>query len=345
MNKISITEEMLSNHLSFLKKRRANVKDINEISKNSYYKCCVFYTLLDECTYEESTLSPETKLFVREYLIREFDNIITAKPAVLLEIEEKLYRNLFIINKKKLSDELLLKETNKILFKIFDYDKFKNTKNLQWNPHIFTESLKITVCPYCNTQFAYTINNNGYKIRPTLDHYFPQSHHPLLSVSLYNLVPSCTICNSSLKGSDNMNLAETYHPYLDEINKQFIYKREIGKNENNENSIDYYSQILGEETGYAILAVEKQDKEELRVKTYNQQFALTNRLEQLSPYINNEIRKHLKLRRVYTESLRNSYKINISPNDVLNTELNNDFNNKLLLKILNDIFLYEFEIF
>ncbi|MCL2443915.1 MAG: HNH endonuclease [Treponema sp.] len=49
------------------------------------------------------------------------------------------------------------------------------------------ESLELTVCPYCNRNF---INSS-----PDLDHFFPISKHPLFSLSLYNLIPACTVCN------------------------------------------------------------------------------------------------------------------------------------------------------
>lgn len=46
----------------------------------------------------------------------------------------------------------------------------------------------------------------------TLDHLLPQSEYPYLSLSLFNLVPSCYSCNSKLKGKKNIYLS------LEELN-------------------------------------------------------------------------------------------------------------------------------
>ena len=55
------------------------------------------------------------------------------------------------------------------------------------------KSLELTVCPYCNRNF---INSSA-----DLDHFFPKSIYPLFSLSLFNLIPVCTVCNR--KKQDN----------------------------------------------------------------------------------------------------------------------------------------------
>ncbi len=54
--------------------------------------------------------------------------------------------------------------------------------------------LGVKVCPYCNRM--YTTTSYGKKrTRPEFDHFYPQSRYPYLAVSLFNLIPSCNICN------------------------------------------------------------------------------------------------------------------------------------------------------
>lgn len=36
----------------------------------------------------------------------------------------------------------------------------------------------------------------------------------MLSLSLYNLIPSCTVCNSSVKGSKSLHYMDYIHPYV-----------------------------------------------------------------------------------------------------------------------------------
>jgi hypothetical protein len=72
-----------------------------------------------------------------------------------------------------------------------------------------------TLCPYCLID---TIEN--------LDHYFPRSIFPELSISSQNLIPSCGICNSVYKKAlwNNSPDRAFIHPYFDQLpNEQFLY--------------------------------------------------------------------------------------------------------------------------
>lgn len=78
-----------------------------------------------------------------------------------------------------------------------------------------------STCCYCNRQYTFTVlkdnrnKNKGDRLaRPAFDHWFPKVKYPLLSMSLYNLIPSCTVCNSSAKGPHDMNLNDYIHPYV-----------------------------------------------------------------------------------------------------------------------------------
>lgn len=55
------------------------------------------------------------------------------------------------------------------------------------------KALRLTVCPYCNRGF---INNRGDRESGRqFDHFFSKDETPYFALSLYNLVPSCSICN------------------------------------------------------------------------------------------------------------------------------------------------------
>ena len=64
--------------------------------------------------------------------------------------------------------------------------------------------------------YTKTVINPNKLTRPEFDHWFPKSKYPLLALSFYNLIPSCHICNSSLKGASNLNLNDYFHPYIDD---------------------------------------------------------------------------------------------------------------------------------
>jgi hypothetical protein len=53
------------------------------------------------------------------------------------------------------------------------------------------------------------------------DHFFDKSEYPFLSMSLYNLIPSCAVCN---QGKSTGHLSLNYHPYESAISDQFHFR-------------------------------------------------------------------------------------------------------------------------
>ncbi len=122
----------------------------------------------------------------------------------------------------ELADYMNLGESQKKLLhpfieSVFDY-KYLSIKedNQICLSYWLTQKLGVLTCPYCNRSPIHTVisGTNGL-IRPTLDHFFPQSKYPYLALSFYNLIPSCYHCNSSLKHSKDMDAEWHLNPYLD----------------------------------------------------------------------------------------------------------------------------------
>lgn len=110
---------------------------------------------------------------------------------------EKNVQALLLANKKEL-EEFIEKfgdfsegESKKLTDTIFRYDTFSSRKSA----YDILRMEKVTVCPYCNRQYIFTLNNN--EVRPQFDHYYPKSIYPYLAVSIFNLIPSCSICNQA----------------------------------------------------------------------------------------------------------------------------------------------------
>ncbi len=96
---------------------------------------------------------------------------------------------------------------NKVCKEIFRYNSLNYKKSCQTESTAYwlQRQLGVKVCPYCNRMYTTTLFG-GYKIRPDFDHFYPKSKYPYLAVSLFNLIPSCSICNRK-KG----NTAEVFH--------------------------------------------------------------------------------------------------------------------------------------
>lgn len=77
--------------------------------------------------------------------------------------------------------------------------------------------LDIHTCTYCNRQYIFVFRRqDGSKgMVPQFDHWFPKNTYPILALSFYNLIPSCSTCNSAIKSTSVLNLADHLHPYID----------------------------------------------------------------------------------------------------------------------------------
>lgn len=103
-------------------------------------------------------------------------------------------------------------------------------KGVRYNAYTLCEALNINVCPYCNKNYIVTIADadNNIFTRPTLDHFLDKATYPFFALSLYNLIPSCHICNSHIKGPKPFEMNTHIHPYFDDFNS--IKKFAVNKN-------------------------------------------------------------------------------------------------------------------
>ena len=108
---------------------------------------------------------------------------------------------------------------NEICKKIFRYDAINYKKKFQTESTAYwlQRQLGVKVCPYCNRMYTTTLFGEN-RIRPDFDHFYPKSKYPYLAVSLFNLIPSCSMCNRK-KG----NIAEITHEKEKNENISIIY--------------------------------------------------------------------------------------------------------------------------
>lgn len=161
------------------------------------------------------------------------EKIITMKPQELEDIYSKIkvkYRDIkddgkVVFENKSVKSKVL----SSIINNIFDYDKFtRGDMNYinSWSAYKLCEKLNVNVCPYCNRLYTVTVINKDEDeniTRPELDHYIPRSENPLFALSFFNLIPSCKICNSTLKGKKYLSIEEYLHPYLDGVDDKLIF--------------------------------------------------------------------------------------------------------------------------
>lgn len=112
---------------------------------------------------------------------------------------------------KSLSQPLSKKEKKKVE-NIFNYSGYRTKANFMGH----FKKLGIKSCPFCNNNYIYFYEKNAgqYNTLATLEHYYPKAKYPHLSLSFYNLIPSCSTCNSKFKGNDTHE-GNILHPYYE----------------------------------------------------------------------------------------------------------------------------------
>jgi len=117
------------------------------------------------------------------------------------------------------------------VFMIKKYENF-TTKKKEYDAYDLAKQLNVNVCPYCNINSTYTVikKKNEKIIRPEFDHFYDKITYPILALSFYNLIPSCHICNSTLKGSGAFSIKTHLNPYSDSLDEvaKFHLKIEDG---------------------------------------------------------------------------------------------------------------------
>jgi hypothetical protein len=197
--------------------------------------------------------SGAVRLFYERLLFHK-RKLLIGKPVELRKIKKTLEKYRRNIPKNRHG------AVNVALSKIFNYKTFERTTLPKWGAYYYTKSLDINSCLYCNRIFTFTLDRvevarllsikqpikkakrilrqaKG-KTRPELDHFYPKAQFPYLAISLYNLVPSCHICNSSLKGSRRINFDNIMHPFEMDFHDAVRIKAKLRKEEEIQNKIN-----------------------------------------------------------------------------------------------------------
>ncbi len=145
--------------------------------------------------------------FIPSFSVVEFENYISALKIPKSNrslAENALVDKFFILNGK--------------LLNVFSYGTFLN-KEKDYNAYSLANDLNQNTCSYCNRLYTNTVISKSKKkiTRPQFDHWYPKKKFSLLALSFYNLIPSCSTCNSSVKGDEIFEINSHLHPYKDLI--------------------------------------------------------------------------------------------------------------------------------
>jgi len=186
-----------------------------------------------------------TKKAAEDFFIKKFEKKIRTRLANLLASATQEEARIIKIIDHYL-DRILIAEPRLLeLYKgIFDsalntlpradYTKFKKELLYSFNYYNYRQSSLITLakklnvktCPYCNMHYSlYAEDSKNKRIQRfaklQYDHFIDKSDYPVFSMSLYNLIPSCAVCN---QGKSRKTLSLSFHPYLNDNKPNFHFK-------------------------------------------------------------------------------------------------------------------------
>jgi hypothetical protein len=155
-------------------------------------------------------------IWLAEFLADNLYKIITGTPEELIIINS-------FLNKSCAKRKISFSDLTVVLNSIFDYEAFRDDKRKAYK---LATSLGVNVCPYCDRNYTVTViakSPKSFIVRPDFDHFFPQSDYPLLALSFYNLIPSCAICNRTIKRDQNIRYGDYIHPYEEDFGKEIAF--------------------------------------------------------------------------------------------------------------------------
>lgn len=172
---------------SLLGKFIENIEHGNIVMQDSGYDVISYIRKIKECYKKLLKAHP------REFPTIEsrFNSIIPTTDIASVKLRKVKDRNGNNLNEPK--SLLLYKEIVRCLR--YDYVQAMVFPNIM-------RQIGIKTCVYCNAQYA--IATKGGHVFYQLDHFYPKSKYPYLSVNFFNLQPCCGSCNLHKLDNDEM---------------------------------------------------------------------------------------------------------------------------------------------
>lgn len=165
--------------------------------------------------YNESTDASEK--CATSFFMKNLQKIILAQPADLLSI-----RRCVLLYYMGMFDDRSPGSFNKRILDAFDYAGYRKSVLVD-----LAKWIDIKTCPYCNSHYTLYLGFKKDQKHPKgltkfqFDHFLNKGDAPFLSMSLYNLIPSCAVCNSSKSDKD---WPIELNPYESNINSLYRFR-------------------------------------------------------------------------------------------------------------------------
>ncbi|CAA9203278.1 hypothetical protein [Flavobacterium collinsii] len=237
-NPDSYLSVLAKNHWDYLNPR---TKKTNDYARGALvHKCKSLYTNCDSASYikayangSRKTAQRHKKFFMllKKYNYKFLKQLIFCPPSdfnfLRTEILNILFESdIFIRKGRKISQTPFgaLLSNN-----LFDYKKFRSS---EYCVKMYLDmGFLLSSCPYCNDRTIEIVKKNvAIGTVPQniayfdLDHFYPKSQNPFFALSFYNLIPSCSICNSKEKLDKTFSTITHIHPYQTSFDDCYMFQ-------------------------------------------------------------------------------------------------------------------------
>ncbi len=229
---------------------------------------------------------------IKKYKLK--DDIQYLKKYELKEIVQTFKNSLKKPNKEELKMNLM-----EFIFNYDDFSDKTKEKSMNWGRHSLLTMMGLEVCPYCQRNYItnYKDKENKELTTADLDHFYPQAQYPYLALSLYNFIPSCHTCNSTMKNQNEIGIDTHIYPYTDSMEEDIKFTIEANSFVDN---VFTRNQNLNIDIDVISTDIEKNNKIENSLKTFKLREVYKN---SHSKYVGDLIHNFQKYPKSYTKAL------------------------------------------
>ncbi|EPB8149018.1 hypothetical protein ACRTAH_002234 [Clostridium perfringens] len=348
MNKLEMSKTIIENHSNYIKelnledklekfKNNPKIKVISDSILRKEHEELVNYIIGQLKKLKEN----KDNLFIEKPkgLAKHINNVNNIAPTISKALQEKpkefeaySKKIIEILSYEKFSGNKINNLSKGESISTLNFNKKKEILSGKWSAYRYVFELGIKVCPYCNRQYISPLYSKDGKMRADLDHFFSKSKYPYLSMSIYNLVPSCKFCNSSFKGNKEFSYEENLNPFENNVS-EFLEFEIIPKS---------YQSFYGNDDFEIVLSDKNIDDKENNQKARNN--CNIFKIEELYQYHTDIVKNILIKKMLYSdEYIKKAYKryniLNLEESEyiLLSPYIDKDNLDKPLSMLINDI--------
>lgn len=160
------------------------------------------------------------------------------------------------------------------------------------------KELGIRTCIYCNAEYMPIVKKRGqtYRCRFEADHFFSKDKRPFLSISFYNLLPSCPFCNKAKSKNE-----AKFYLYTNDQNDLSPFSFSLDSS-----SVIEYMQIFNSEK-LKITFTNSDDKDDDLLKNHEKTFHINKLYQSFNDEAEEIIWKAKTMNDAYVDQLKKSF--------------------------------------